>query len=349
MPSIPLIVPEAGWASAAATPTLADYRAALGDQLGVFTRSVISSTVPGGEPGRWALVDDLADDDSAADRYAGGWLSLAASTLPAQQRRLRHEGFVGPFGALALARVVSDANGVPTDPRPGTAVELTLPLPSRRSGSVKGLDTLVNEALARLQVTARLPMVGDGTARYSLSSYPWLVSADQVGGLYDWSGTQPPGLGPPTRYGIDPTVRVDGASLSLEVPAVVAPGVPFEVAVVVPSDRLIFDGGAWGYAETGLSDDGMRAVPPVGQVVTVAMAKALEYLPRLLRQQVIAHELDPDEAAAYQTDVDRRLPYWRHAAAVVIERALVRFSRYREPSFRPALVVDRPSTFGARP
>lgn len=336
----PLITPEAGADAAGRMPSLSDYRGPLADQLGSYLRSTIGSGASAGEPGRWALVDDLKDDEGERARYAGAYLYLASGSLPPQQRRIRKTGYEGPGGAVALSRVLENGSHVPTNPSVGSVVEITSPLGAKRLGTVKGLDDLINEALARFTVTARLSLSGNGTYRHNLSAYPWINRPELVDGIYDWSGSAGTSdIVAPTLSGYEPTLAINGASVTLETGSLYTSAETFQLKVFVPANRLIYDGSIWGYAQTGLTNDGDQAVPAVEHVVPLAMAKGLEYLPRLIRQQRKAGELSAEDAAELLADVSERLPYWRKAANQILEYIQVRPTFRRRQQLLPQLQV----------
>lgn len=298
-------------------PTLADLRHALADQLGTYSTGVISNTIPGGEPGRWVTVDDFIDDEYERDQYAGAWVYAISGGSVGQQRRVRRTGYEGPSGMLALSRVF-DINGTPTTPSIESQVEITHPLPVKKIGLIKGLNTIAQEALDRMWVEARIPLTGNGTRLYPLSNYPWITSQDQTNGIYDWCGqssTTTPSSHTPWPY----TVKTDGAVIVLETPVTYGTDVPFELAVFVSAGHLVYDGSAWGYSATGLVNDSDQAAVSVEHFVPVAMLKALQYLTRMVNDD---KTLTKDEKAAKLSEITDRRRHWASAASTVIKDSM---------------------------
>lgn len=305
----PIILP----ASTAGTGvTRARYVSALADQLGVYRATTVATTATGADPKRLVLSDDLRDDgEDPDDTFERLYVYVADGDEAGQQRRIVRTGHVGRFGAAYLSRPFT------TTLTSGTPLLITGPLPVGRNGRRKGLQTIVNEALARIVLEARLPFTGTGSREISLDDYPWLNRTDQTSGLYDThsSGvsTDPLDLSP-GRY----RIVANGADRSLVTDDTYYDGEAFELAVIVAAVNLISDGTTWAYVDgTGLTDDDDQAAAPLNWVVTFGMVLALRHLMTLV-------DMDPSLADAERVRMlagyQRRLPTWAAAAAYIHER-----------------------------
>lgn len=280
-------------------PTLADLRHELADQLGTYGSYRVSAVATGGEPARYVLADELRDDEESRSQFAGGYVYAASGNQQGRVRRILQEGYEGPFGALRLSRPYDAALAV------GTTIELTHPLPVTRHLAVKGLNQIIDEALERLRVRARIPLAGNGTRMYSLAAYPWLTRYEQTDGIYDygWGGLSA-ALDPPILSPYPYSIRTDGATITLETGWQYATTATFYLSVLVPANRLIFDGTIWGYNPLGLQADTDQAAAPVQWVVAFGMVKGLVYLRRLTRKD---KTLSKDEQAEALAEIAERL------------------------------------------
>lgn len=320
MPS-PLIVPDASTTTPSTMPTRAQYRQALAQQLGMWAPGVIAPTLPGGEPGRWVTVDDFKDDEWPRDEYEALWVYATNGDAAGEQRRVRTEGFEGPYGAFAVSHVFPD------NLAPGSTVEITTPLPATRSGLTKGLNQIVGEALDRILIRARIPLLGNGTHQFGLSDYPFLTRQEQTDGIYDWrwQGQGQDQNLPSRRTSHDYAVLTDGPTVTLSTRRVYGADEPFELSVLVPASNLTFDGGDWAWNVGPLEHDDDMACAPIGWVVTCGMVIALDYLLTRNEADRTIPEDQPTETrwAAMQTfrarrraDLSRRLaerwgPAWQ--------------------------------------
>jgi hypothetical protein len=326
----PIIVPPgSGSAADAGTmPTLSDFYVALAKQLGVYAYGGVSATVPSGEPGRWVILDEMRDDEEDRAAFAGGWISVKSGTQAGTQRRIRKEGYEGPFGALALARVL------PSNLDPATVVEVTNPLPVRSVGMMPGLVDFVNQGLERVWVEVRLPLVGNATRRTSLQGYPWLTERRQTDGIYDRRYRS--GSDPTAESSAEYDVTVDGPTVTLETATAYNTGEPFQLAAFVQASRLTYDGSAWGYARDGLVNDTDRAAISVGLLRPIAMALALDYL---ITYTAADRALADAERTHRIAEYTRRLQTrWGPAAQEVITKRLPRPSN--DPPRRTVAVTS---------
>lgn len=318
--SFPIIVPS-DTSTPSQFPTLAELRHDFADQIGTWNTGVISATTPGGEPGRWILVDDLRDDEWDRDQYAGAWVYATTGSMRTEQRRVRRTGYEGPFGALALSRVF-DVAGVPTVPSIESQVEITQPLPTKKTGLTKGLNTLINEACDRVWTEARIPFTGNGTSRYSLSNYEFVTTQARVDGIYDWT------LGiasteAPIRASVAPVITTNGATITLETGYSYSTAASFQLKVFVKASRLIYDGDVWGYVATGLVNDTDQVAVPSAWVLPVAMVKGIQYLRLRVTQDKTLSAAEKRDRLA-EIEASYRPSSWARAAASVIANSLPR-------------------------
>lgn len=303
----PLVIP-ASVSTPTSMPTLADGRHALADQLGAYLRTIVSSTSPNGESGRWVLLDELRDDEAGRAAFAGGYVYAVTGAQAGKSRRVRSEGFEGHYAALGLARPF------PAALAPGVTVEVTNPLPVIRTGVVKGLNDLWNEGLDRTTIEVRLALTGNGTRIISLASYGAIMQAGRVDGIYYWPNGQSSTL-PPCRLTVDPVVTTNGGVFTLDPGYTFSEDVPFQVRILVQASRYVYDGSAWGFSTTGLTADTHQAAAPVEWVLPVAMVKALQYLTRL----TVADRVMPkDEKRERIDELMQQRRVWAKAAADVI-------------------------------
>jgi hypothetical protein len=288
-----LIVPTTGGGTGT---TLAEYRADLGERLGLYQHLMVTAVATGAEAARYVLLDELRDDEDARSAWAGAYLYATDGAQAGTQRRILREGYEGPFGALRLSRPFS------APLQPGTSVELTWPLPVTRLLGVKGLRAIVNEALERCPVEARLSFTGNGTFSYSLSDYPWLTADQQTNGLYDWGGRDQAtnnALLSPYAY----ELRTNIASVTLQTSYRYGATVPFELAVLTDGKRLVQQNGLWGYSAAGLVADADQAAVPLHWVRAFGMVMALRHLTMLAeRDQTLSDAARTAKLASYARD-----------------------------------------------
>jgi len=300
-----LIVPSAP--PGGTGPTLATYRRRLADELGFWLQTATTATPSGGDPSRVVLADELRDDEVGYDLVGGLWLYVAWGGLAGTQRRIVRQadvGYQGALGAVVVSRPFSSPLAA------GATIEITAPLPVKRHLQVKGLNDLVNEALARIWVEARLPIAGNGTASYDLAAYPWLTSVEQVRGIYDTRWAAPGQAAELSPWGY--RLVTNGATRTLVTEDSYTAADTFEMAVLVRADRLVYDGAAWSYLTTpGLIDDADQAAAPEAWVLAFGMVKALQYLTRLT---LLDRALDQKTKQAMLADLLDRRRTWAAAA-----------------------------------
>lgn len=289
-------------------PTLADYVEALGEQLGTYVEHTVSAVGSGGEAARHVYLSEMIDDEEGRARFGGYYCYAKSGAQAGNQRRILQEGYEGPLGALVLSRKWAAALAQ------GTTVALTEPLPVREHLGVKGLRDLVNEALARIWIDARISFTGNGTYQTDLSSYPWLRSVEQTRGIYDslWAASgEAPALSQ-QDYRFD----VNGAARTLVTDEAYTTADTFYLAALVRGDTLIYDGASWAYTATpGLINDTDQGAAPIHHVVALGMVKGLRYLMRQARSDARLSAAEKRETIA---DLADRLRPWKTAASRII-------------------------------
>jgi hypothetical protein len=313
---------------AAAVPTTspgttrARYRRLLAEQLGRWQEITVTTEATGGEASRVVIADELRDDE-AVFSYPwpdDSWLYVRSGSQAETQRRvlsLPDVGYQGPRSALLLSRPLAAPLAV------GTAVELTSPLPCDPMLGVKGLDTLIDEALNRCWIQAAVEIVGNGTDQYDLGLYPFIELDRQVHGISDarW------GSSTEARSQASTLARIltDGAERTLVTDTVYGTSSTFWLDVVVRADLLV--GPAWAYTTTpGLASDAATAAVPERWVTTIGMVKGLDALQKMAQAN---RRLDPDAVTRAVAALDRRRRIWAAAAA--------RIKAYEMPKAGPAL------------
>jgi hypothetical protein len=302
---VPVGIGPASGAAAASGVALTAYRSALADQLGLYDGTLVVTALGSGPDGRrYLILDGLRDDEAARDAWAGGY--AYAHTAPVgTQFKLLGQGYHGQFGAVAVAN--PPASAVPI----GTAVELSSPLPIKRRGAILGIDDLINIALRRCPVRARLHFTGDATREHSLLGYPFVESEDDILGLYDTLSYGIAGAPlEPSDWGF--RLTADGASKTLVTDATYASGAAFDAEVLVKGDRLVNDGTGWLYPTTpGLLDDAYQAAVPLAWVVAFGMVEGIKELMKLVRMD---RSLDRAERAVRLTELAAEAVHWGRSA-----------------------------------
>lgn len=330
----PILVPVGAAASGTGT-TLRRYSDVLAEELGYKDSVQVTTTATIGEAARTVIAAEFRDDEYDEDALGGWWVYVVDGPLAGTQRRILNRGFHGSEAAFWVSRPF------PTPITAGTTIRITSPLPVKRYMGIKGLDQLVNEALDRILVEARIPLVGTGSNAVTLNAYSFLTSVDQTAGVYDRLqavyATDATDLSPYAyrieRNGADTTI-VTGYSY--------ASGTDFQLAVRVQADRLIYDGSAWAYATTpGLVNDTDQAAAPEEWVRTFGMVKALQWL---RTKALTDRKMAQDERDAMLALVQTRMPTYVRTANDLTVNAFPRpFSMPRQ-SMLPSLVAISPQS-----
>lgn len=304
-----IILPSASLTGAG--PTLLRLRQVLADQLGSF-HATTATAASGGDPSRIVLAEELRDDEVGYDLAAGMWLYVRTGAQAGSQRRIVAQpgvGYQGPLGALVLSRPL--AAPLVT----GDVVEVTSPLPVRRSAGRKGLNDCITEALERLWVEAQISLTGNGTDHHDLSVYRYVeLGAPQILGTSDsrWAGSTMAARRSPGAA----EIVTNGVTRTLVTDAVYGASETFTLDVVVRADRLVYDGTSWYYPATpGLQGDAWQTAAPERWVVTLAMVKALQ---ELTKQAMADRGTTREEKALVLADLADKRATWASAAKDIL-------------------------------
>lgn len=308
----PLIVPVVIVSGTTSTgATLARLRDVLSEELGFRHVVQVSEGASGGEAARTLIMDAVRDDELNEDAMGGWWAYAYDGAQAGTQRRILKRGHYGSEGAVMTSRAFSAALGV------GTTVILTSPLPIKRHLGVKGVDDLVNEALDRIDIEARLQFTGNGTNQQSLLAYPTIRSIEQTTGLYD----RLPSINTTDAdetYGQGYRIALDGASATLVTATTYDTGTAYELGLIVKAAELIESGGVWALGAYGLTSDSDRAAVSETWVRCFGMVKALQHLERVIS---LDHELDPEMKKTYLGLINSRKPVYVRAANAIRQRS----------------------------
>lgn len=323
---MPVVIIPSG-ASSTAGVSLLTLRQRLADELGFYHGTTATATVANGDAARVMLVEELRDDEAGYELPGSAvWVYVRTGAQAGAQRRvLLQDGYLGNYGGLRVSRPFGAALAS------GSAIEVTSPLPVKRTGLVKGLNDCINEALFRLPVEARISFTGNGTDQQALTTYPWLTNEDQILGLYDRASTvnASDAMGP-SPYGF--RLASNGATHTLVTERRYSAADTFEAAIVVEGDRLIYDGATWAYATTpGLTSDSHRAAAPEHWVLAFAMVKALQQLEKMVWMR---NGVERQARIDAVTEIQRRRATWALAAQRI---ALHEFPRPAQKRSTPIL------------
>lgn len=306
---IPLVIPADISAGGTSLPT---YRRLLADELGVYLETTVSAAGQTVDARRVVLADELRDDEADADLGAP-YLYVKTGAQAGSQRRIVAQpdvGYQGARGAVLLSRPLDAPLAV------GDTVEISGPLPVTRIGTTKGLNDIVNEALARIKIHARLVFTGTDAYEYPLAAYQSILSGDVVEllGISDtrgWTNTVVPPEVRPYGYRI---VR-NGVTNTLVTDALYSTTDTFYLDVSIYADRLIYDGLGWAYTQQdgrpGLQGDDDKAAAPEAWATAFGMVKALQQLDKLVSADA---SLSDAERTRQVTDILRRRRTWARAA-----------------------------------
>lgn len=298
------------------------YWALLARQIGLYENDLSVADQAVYEPRRNVIVDLMRDDDAPRDMWAGAYLYAHTTLSSGTQAKILEQGYQGQFSALQL----SDPPTLPI--ATGTSLEISWPLPVKIHHGVTGLGQLVNQALARTWIPARLSLTGNGTRSQDLSAYQYIRQPQQLQGLYDnvWGPTGDPLELSYAGYRLD----IDGQTRTLVTDLTYTTADAFEISVLVRGDSLTFDGTDWLYPSSpGLQADDQRAAVPEHWVTTIGMVKGLQELRKLNAREKIRTARDRtmslDErkltlsALADQSDeIERNMASWAPAAKKIV-------------------------------
>lgn len=258
--------------------------------------TTVSTTATLGDLTRVVLTDELRDDETDYDMVGLLWLYARNGALAGTQRRIitSDAGHIGPMGAATLSRPLSAAIAS------GTTIDVTGPLPMKQAGSVKGLQECLIEGLRRIWVEALVTLTGNGTRSYSLDAYPWLVSEDQIRGIYD-TVSDPSDVAALTPQRL--RISTNNVSRTLITETIYDSATTFYLAVAVRASNLVYDGASWTYVTSlsGVSDTYQVACPE-RHALQFGLWRAARYA-RLWLKTV---RMDPDRKAALLDEVTIR-------------------------------------------
>jgi hypothetical protein len=162
--------------------------------------------------------------------------------------------------------------------------------------------------------------VGNGTQRYGLSAYSFLVSKDQTDGIYDRRWVR---SGDTARRSTrDYAITADGATITLETQQTYGTSETFEVAAFAPASQVVYDGSAWSFLSTGPTLGTHQLNVRRRWALTIGMAVALDYCLWLNERD---RRITDEERTARQREYTRRLDErWGPAAREIIQRRLPR-------------------------
>lgn len=337
--------PGAGGTPPGGGSTLRELRSLLADEIGFLQSTVVTGSAEAGEAARLVLADELRDDEAGYLPLTRPWVYVRTGAAAGSQRRVLGgaPGQLGPYGALVVSRPFAGVVG------PGSAIDVTAPLPVKTHLGIRGLDACLNEGLTRIWVEAIVAIDGGGSV-YDLSAYP-IAAEDQLVGLVDLSAASCPPLGASPADGFrlehDPLAAAGTASASFLVTERPYPtGTPLGLAVLLRADRLIRTAAGWVVTEGatwggGLVDDDDAVACPPSWAVTFGAVRALLFLRRWIGTRP---DLEAAERAAWLAEIGARLSAKAAAAGAI---ALLGMPRPRPERARP-LVGDPVGPAGFR-
>lgn len=269
----PIVIPSGTTAAGILRPL---YRRALGAQYGPFGVYRTDGVASGGEAKRQIVCSSLIDDEQESTRLKGRYLYVATGNDAGRQTRILQTGYHGPIGYLEVSRPMT------TPLASGIEFELSA-WPCDQYLDVKGLNQIVNEALARCSVEYRLGLTGNGTRSSSLVDYEsYLDDSDGVDAIYDaWTTT----AGEPLEMvPYAPRIDVASGTRTLITRRAYSTNETFQVRVLRSGHTLINDGSGWGTSSVGLTDDSQAALAPVHWVVAIGMVKLLQIATEMVEQ-----------------------------------------------------------------
>ena len=247
-----------------------DYWTTLADDLGdrlTFTSTALSAdavTVTG---------SSLIDSSVGSDRYSHYHLYALDGALAGQQRLVTRGGFTTTTGALTVARAFS-AN-------PASGVNWALV--DKRFGVIRqdakpGMRDFINRALREMAVDDVITVSAvDDYLRYLLptSTNWWIGEAGRIKGIQTTPADATERV--TIRDDID-RIYFDGGQPILQLrSAFYRSGETFDLAVRRPANSKLLINGTWTDQTSptaGLTLDAEEALPPITDVVTVALSHA---------------------------------------------------------------------------
>lgn len=316
-------------------PTLLRLRNRLADEIGFYHSTTVSDTGDNGDASRVVVANEFRDDEVGYEHHAAMWLYARDGAQAGEQRRIITQpdaGYLGSMAAMQVARPFAAAL------QAGTTIEITSPLPVKRTLAIKGLNECINEGLSRIWVEIRVPITGDGTYSYSLAGYPWLTRDGQTRGIYDYRTR---GLNYPTELSVAGYRLVkSGGAISLVTNSLYSSDESFELSALVRADRYVSDGTTWAYAATpGLLGDAYQAAVPEEWAVAFAMVVAL----RQLTKMALANKrMDKSERQLVLSEIMERRRQWSNAVNVI---KLTEFPKVMQEPTESLVYAPAPATW----
>lgn len=332
-PHVVDVVPVTPGGPSVAGTSLLDLCCRVADTVGFRLPTVVTETASAGDTARVVLADELRDDEQGATLAAGSWLYVASGTQAQTQRRIVREpeaGYLGSQGGLTLSRPV------PAALEAGSVIHATSPLPMRRHLGVPGYREAINQGLALIWTQARLTLAGNGTHAYDLAPFAGYLQRGelQIVGVRDDGA-----LGADGPHGRTPghfEVVTSGVDRTLVVPRRYGESETFSLDVLVRADRLIHDGSAWTFIESGalgLTDDAHQCACPGDWAYVFGCWKAYTALARYL--EIVAPGSPEDRAAAAATTAQERASWAAGARGIKTHE----MARPEAPPARPPVSV----------
>ncbi len=256
-------------------PSLRAYRRSCAATFGRLSVVQTTAAATGPDAASTIVSEQLLGVDLGPTTLSQRWAYVVDDDLAGEQRRLTSAPLDGELGTLAVVAPFSSVLFA------GTEVELLGPIPADRDPmGLDGWRQYVNRALSKLTRRDRVTLTADGSYRYPLTAYPWLIDTDRIYGLLldygaSWGNARPL----PSGW----QIVWDGELGYLETDGAYTATTGLVLAVNRPADTRIKRSGVWtdtaGIAATdgddGLLADTDEAIPPVGIVTVMAIREAL--------------------------------------------------------------------------
>lgn len=213
-------------------------------------------------------------------------------------------------------------------------LEITNTLPGTWHLDIKGINQVVNDALSRMRVWARIDFTGNGTFSHSLDDYAdWLTSEEMISHLEDrfWGIAS---TDPTVRSSFDWRVQQNGSELNLITDWAYATDETFTLVAIRPGDKWIRSGGVWA-AGNGLQNETDEAAAPLRWVRTWGSALAFRHLIDVTEE---------DESIGEQRRAARLARYQRRIRSLATACQRIRIEEFPRPLARrtPGLIVAPP-------
>lgn len=328
MPGWPIVIVSSQPTSGTG-PSLLQLQRWLAKELGFYLPTTVTTQATGGDATRVVIADEIRDDEENYAFLGRQWVYVRSGAQAGTQRRILDHpeaGYQGSRSAALVSRPFSSALLT------GAVLEFTSPLPVKSHLGIDGLTDCINQALELIRVQSRLTVTGNGTYQHDISAYP-ILEAWQIVGISD----SLLGLGlPPQESPYRPELVVDGVSRTLVTQLAYGTSQTFYLDVIVPADRLIYNGSAWALVPQngtpGLLGDTYQTAAPESWVHAFAMREALEAVIDLV-------EASPNLPDAEKDRRVRRLQERSRTRALAAQRIKVRQFPRPRPQPRDSMTV----------